>query len=473
MGISRKQVLRLLGAAAGAGAGGGVLGGTAAAANSGTLSSTGQAIQRDVVIVGGGSAGTYTAVRLRDMGASVVVVERQARLGGHCETFIDPRTGIPVDFGVLLFENTPQVRDHFARFDVALAPLPLAGGGGQNAHLDLRTGAAVPNYVPPLPIALGDYFGIIAQFGALDTNYLLPDPVPGDLLAPFGDFVAKYALESIVQTISLFGQGVGDLLRVPALYVINAVGLGVTGSILTDSFLTTAQRNNSQLYEAATTSLGEDALLGTQILLVDRDFAGGVRVIALTPDGLRDIRARKLVFTAPPLPGNFLGFNLDRTERSLFAQYRLRSYVTALARLSGLPPGLMITNIGADTPYNLPPLPAVYTISPTTAPGLWNVTYGSPTPVSEVQARAAIAATIRRINNAGTYPVVLDELATVSSHTPYAMHVPTSSIAAGFYRDLYALQGRNRTYYTSAAFHSHNSSRIWEATEALLPLLAR
>src|SRR5262245_48490185 len=51
------------------------------------------AIHRDVCVIGGGSAGTYTAVRLRDLGKSVVVVERSGRLGGHCETFYDPVTG--------------------------------------------------------------------------------------------------------------------------------------------------------------------------------------------------------------------------------------------------------------------------------------------------------------------------------------------------------------------------------------------
>jgi hypothetical protein len=47
--------------------------------------------------------------------------------------------------------------------------------------------------------------------------------------------------------------------------------------------------------------------------------------------------------------------------------------------------------------------------------------------------------------------------------------VPTGAIKAGFYRKLYALQGRNRTFYTGAAFHTHDSSLLWQFTEALLP----
>jgi heterodisulfide reductase subunit A-like polyferredoxin len=45
---------------------------------------TDETIIRDVCILGGGSTGTYAAVRLsQDLGKSVVVVEKTGRLGGH------------------------------------------------------------------------------------------------------------------------------------------------------------------------------------------------------------------------------------------------------------------------------------------------------------------------------------------------------------------------------------------------------
>ena len=48
---------------------------------------SGDIIERDVAIIGGGSAGTYTAVRLRDMEKSVVVIEKDIVLGGHTDTY--------------------------------------------------------------------------------------------------------------------------------------------------------------------------------------------------------------------------------------------------------------------------------------------------------------------------------------------------------------------------------------------------
>ena len=44
-------------------------------------------IERDVAIIGGGSAGTYSAVRLKDMGKSVIVIEKDVILGGNTDTY--------------------------------------------------------------------------------------------------------------------------------------------------------------------------------------------------------------------------------------------------------------------------------------------------------------------------------------------------------------------------------------------------
>ena len=54
----------------------------------------------------------------------------------------------------------------------------------------------------------------------------------------------------------------------------------------------------------------------------------------------------------------------------------------------------------------------------------------------------------------------------------FEVQVRPEAIAAGFYRRLQGLQGRNRTYYSGAAFHSHNSTRIWNGAETLLPRIA-
>jgi len=460
VGLTRKQLLSLMGATA--------AGSVTASLGTSAAQAADRVLYRDVCVIGGGSAGTYTAIRLGDLGRSVVVVEAQDRLGGHTETYHDPVTGGTVDIGVVVFEDDPLVHQHFGRFGIDL--VPSGGAGGATTYVDFRTGRAI-DYTPPPPTALPRYHQLISEYGPIDTVLDLPDPVPDDLLAPFADFVDKYDLGSVVPLIFNFGQGIGDLLALPALYAINLIGPGVVGNILTGSFVTTAARNNSLLYERATNHLGDNVLLDSRLLRVDRS-ASGVRVLVATPHGPRLIRARKLVMTGPPLLRNFAGFNLDAAERSLFSQFISGAYYTGVARLSGLPDGVGLSNVAADTPYHLPPLPGLYGVSPTGIPGLYNVKYGSPSPLPGALVRRRIRADIERVAAVGTHPVEFDDLVVFSGHVPFELHVSPAAIAGGFYDRLNRLQGHNRTHYTGAAFHSHNSTRIWAGIETLLPSIA-
>jgi hypothetical protein len=469
VGLTRKRMLGLMGATA-AGSVAASLGSAAPAAARGTETDLTGApvIRRDVCVIGGGSAGTYAAVRLGDLGRSVVVVEAKDRLGGHTETYHDPVTGGTVDIGVIVFEDDPRVRNHFGRFGLDL--VPVGGFGARTSYVDFRTGRPV-DYTPPAPAALPAYLELISRYGPIDTFFDLPDPVPAELVAPFADFVAKYDLGSIVPLVFNYGQGLGNILDLPALYPINTFGQGVVRNILGGSFLTTAAHDNSLLYERATAHLGDDVLLDSLVLRVDRS-ASGVRLLVATPDGPRLILAGKVLVTCPPLLRNFAGFDLDAVERSLFAQFVSGAYYTGVVRLSGLPDGVGLANVAGETPYHLPPLPGLYDVGPTGIPGLYNVKYGSPAPLPEAVVRRNIRTEIERVARAGTFPVVFEDLEVFAGHVPFELHVSPEAIAGGFYRGLNGLQGRNRTYYSGAAFHSHNSTRIWSGLEALLPSIA-
>ena len=118
---TRRQVIKGL-AGAGAAAGLGVVAPGTASAAMGTADGD-TVIERDVVVIGGGSSGTYTAVRLTDLGKSVVVVETTDRLGGHTQTYTDPATGLTTDIGVMVFHDLPIVHSYFGRFSVPLVTM--------------------------------------------------------------------------------------------------------------------------------------------------------------------------------------------------------------------------------------------------------------------------------------------------------------------------------------------------------------
>jgi hypothetical protein len=84
-------------------------------------------ICRDVSIIGGGSAGCYSAVHLRDYNQSVLVIEQQDRLGGHTQTYTDPTTGKHVELGVQIFYDTDVVKNYFSRFNIPTFLMNITG----------------------------------------------------------------------------------------------------------------------------------------------------------------------------------------------------------------------------------------------------------------------------------------------------------------------------------------------------------
>lgn len=148
-------------------------------------------VTRDVCILGGGSTGTYAAIRLRDKGHDVVVVEPKDRLGGHAETeyFAD---GQYMNYGVEGFFNDQVTRDYLARLDVDYKPLLPATLA--NDYVNFKTGERVPPSFNILSTVLAAtlYRVSIAKFDYLkDGLYNLPEPVPDELLQPFGESLLK------------------------------------------------------------------------------------------------------------------------------------------------------------------------------------------------------------------------------------------------------------------------------------------
>lgn len=216
-------------------------------------------LKRDVAILGGGSSGTYAAIALHDRNLSVAVIEKQNYLGGHTNTYTDPASGKKVNYGVLVFDNTDPVKRFFARFNIPLTLVDVSAATAQlkKSYIDFRTGKSVSGYTPADPrTAFGAYGAQLAKYPYLVApGYNLPDPVPSDLLIPFGDFVKKYQIDDAVFSINEYAQGFGNLLEIPTLYVLKYFGASVLEGSQT-GFLTTARGDNGELYEKAGQVLG-------------------------------------------------------------------------------------------------------------------------------------------------------------------------------------------------------------------------
>lgn len=208
-------------------------------------------ITRDVCVIGGGSGGTYAATRLRQLGQSVIVVEKEPIMGGHTNTYTVPSSGLTIDYGVVVFHNISIVRDYFAHYNVALGPASFTAPTA-SFNVDFRTGKIDQGFIAPDPsAALQAWVEQLNKYPFLASGIDLPDPVPADLLLPFSEFVNKYGLADLVQTITSLGQGYADLIDQPTLYAMKLLSVNLVQTLET-GYVASAAHDNHLIYDAAT-----------------------------------------------------------------------------------------------------------------------------------------------------------------------------------------------------------------------------
>lgn len=432
-------------------------------------------VTRDVAVLGGGSSGTYTAIRLKDSGKSVVVIEAREELGGHTETYTDPESGVNDDIGVISFQNISVVQEYFARLDIPLTANSYGGDTLNTFYVDFNEQKFLEPYEFPDPSqGIAAYAEQLAKYPELIDGFdALPDPVPEDLLLPFGDFAIKYGIESALPTLALNGQGGIDYINTPTIYIAKYLGSPFLHSLATGS-LTTARHNNHEIYEVALEILGGDNVLLSSTLESSSRDDSGVKLRVRTSKGeCVDISASKLVVAITPKVDSMQPLDLDATETDLFGRFTNVSYYTAVVRSDSIPPASPIFGIGIDSPYKLPKLPSPLTITPSAINGHFDVKYGgNPDGLSDDETQARVAEDLKFLSMSFAQVVEEPDFVVFKAHTPFQPMVSPEEIADGFYKKLWDLQGRRSTFYTGAAWQSQDSTMLWNFTEyRILPKL--
>ncbi|KAL1862922.1 hypothetical protein Daus18300_008252 [Diaporthe australafricana] len=438
---------------------------------------------RDIAIIGGGASGTYVAIRLQEMGHTVALVEKQAQLGGHVNTFHDTTTSNVFDFGVMQYQNVSVVSEFFASLDIPLAS--LSGSKTSRVYANFQTDGKVvevPSTVPwanqtALQLALQKYMKIVAQYSYLDNGFELPDPVPEDLLLPWGDFLDKYELGAISDMSFNYMQGLGNILAQRTLYVMKYFSLSLVKQFVGAGSGVVAvpatSGGNQVLYDAAVGKLGKAAYLSSTVSRIRRTDCG-VSVSISTPNGTEMIRARKLLIAIPPTLSNLrsLGLDLDDHEKTLFGQFNNSYTSVAVLNVSGLPPSTLFSNVDLDAPYAIPVQPASYTFRTVAEnPSLSTVYFGSSEYLSDEGIKDIILEELSRIMTGNGYNISgTPTFAAFENHSPYQLTVSNEAIKDRFYDEVNALQGQSNTWWTGAAWTSQDSTAIWNWTEnTLLP----
>ena len=379
--------------------------------------------------------------------------------------------------GVVDFHNISVVRDYFARLNV---PLTTPGPYNYSTLLyDFSTGLPVPGYVTPSPADIGaafqSYMNILAtEYSYLQAGYYLPDPIPEELLIPFGEFVVNHGLQASVQLLNQLLQNDGNLWELPTIQVLKGCDISLAQSAL-EGFLVAASGDTQDLYASAAAALGQDVLYSSTVTRANRSDSGGVTLVVQTPSGEECVRAKRLLITIPPLPRLLGAFDLSTEESSIFGKFQALGYYGGIFIHSGINATTFYTNIGTSTPFNLQVLPGMFTIQPTGLPNKHKAYYGTlDATVSSPAAQQLIVDQIDTLQTQAVFPADTPRFLFFNNHAPFRLSVTADDIRDGFYRDLYGLQGTQNTFWSGAAWITQDSSLIWNFTETqVLPAVLR
>ncbi|KAJ7608152.1 hypothetical protein FB45DRAFT_941543 [Roridomyces roridus] len=444
-------------------------------------------ISRDVVVIGGGSSGTYASVNLHARGHSVAVLERQGRLGGHVETYHDPDTGAPHNLGVILYYNNTLNTDYFSLLGVPVGP--AAQGGAANTWLDFNMGKPAPGFDGAADSA--------AAFGPVLTEYLtyigekypylslsyenLTYPIPAELLEPFTVFAEKHNFTALLHTFDQFSQNIGNLWTLPTYQAIHAFENKIVAA-LSQGFVNPLSGDNQDIYNAAARYLGaENVFLNSTITGVDRSGAcfgfhppSPVCVLSTTGSNTTLVQARKLLVAIPNTLDSLhaASLDLDAQEHSVFSQFTAFTYGVTVVNAPHLPSNTSYTNVGTNTPFHLLTLPGAFSFQPLSGSRFasW---FGAiePSGWTDERIKKLITAEVLKVGGGNASEISFDFL---KNHAPFRLHVSPQAVARGFYKDLYALEGRKNTFWTGAAWAEQDSSQIWLwSEESLLPRMEK
>jgi hypothetical protein len=311
----------------------------------------------------------------------------------------------------------------------------------------------------------------------------LPRPVPEELAMPDGQLVQKLGLEPIVPILAKLNPGNGDVLSVPVVEYARVAGLSLIQQVVQQSFLTTARRNNGELYAKAQAELmsSHSVLLSSRVMASQRKQTS-VELVVQTPEGIKYICAKKLLIAIPPRLETLQEFNPTQNERSIFIKWLNTGYYTSIVKHTGLS-YTMINSINPQNAFGLPNQPGIQFVAPSGIPDVSLLYYVAPRgtavyPLSDNEVKTRIIADLKRAQSvnrgAANVTQTQPEFVAYRSHAPFFLQASAADIQAGFYDHMNALQGQQSTFWTGAAWGAHDSSMLWDYNkQVVVPMLLK
>ncbi|RAL03001.1 fumarate reductase/succinate dehydrogenase [Aspergillus ibericus CBS 121593] len=443
----------------------------------------------DVVVVGGGASGANAAIHFKDAGLSLLLVEKQDRLGGMVNSWTDPTTGTNYDYGVATYTNYTGTVEFFDRLGVDIVE-PDEDGSYTSYYADFTTGKTVDYVAPSVTdelLALESFYNVSSLYQDLFlpsyANWPAPDDIPEDLLMPFRDFAMKYSLNDTMLLIwAGIGAGLADMLDAPTLYLMQTFSPQTAAVFIgTDVQYVPASGRNQDIYDAAANILGESVMLNSVVVESIR-LPGDLGVELLVQNQLHGnytiILAKRLVMAIEPTASNMGPFSLDEKELAIFNQSTWSVVNTGIVSHPSLPVDGLIYNLpatavnGNDFAVPEPPFVDYFEYL---GNNLWQVIVVGWLGLTETAAQELANEAVQALAAAGTIPATNGTNLTIkawSNHGAMDMRTTAENLKAGFIQRQYALQGHRSTYWTGGAFSNQLSTDLWAYNlEYLVPLV--
>jgi hypothetical protein len=402
--------------------------------------------------------------------------------GGHVETYIDPVSGNPYDYGVNSYTEYGGAKDFFSRFNISLVnstSLKL-----NTSNIDFVSGKALVGYQSPasadVTAALTRYLNLTAKYEdmLLPSYANFPTQVPNELLTKFSDIVTKYDLQACLPLVyQITGFGLGNMGDELFLFVMQEFSAPMTRALLgqKSSWVPSTHRNQD-LYDAIATLLGDDVLYSTTIISSNRTNEG-VKLLVRSDKGESTlIIAKKLLVSFALSQENTATLSLSKPEEDIFSTWSLSHGYCGIVTSPSLPINSSLVNIpAAAVPTNYLAFPEVPFVVRYQYLGDKNfrILLTGTDNYTVPLALSLASDTFNTLAVAGNIPEGLNlTFAAFTEHTTTQQHVPAEDVRNGFYQKLYALQGGRSTFYTGRAWTGQFTTILWEFNNQwLLPKL--
>ncbi|KAH8886298.1 hypothetical protein GQ53DRAFT_876157 [Thozetella sp. PMI_491] len=449
-------------------------------------------IYKDVAIIGGGASGAYSAVRLRrDHGTSIILIEKEDRLGGHVDTYVDPTTNLGYDYGVQNYLNIGNASAFFQSMNVTVADPTRRIL--TNSYIDFTTGKMLTAYTPPpndeRVAALQKYLAVAEQWDGIMQpgfwDFPSPDNIPQDLLLPFSAFVTKYNLSAAVpQIFETTGFGVHDLMNSLTMWVLRSFNTDFCRTLLgLQTSFVPASNKNQELYDKILSYLGSDVLLSTTVISSSRPTHADccVTLRVHSPHGDRTIVAKRLLVAIEPTSANMAPLDLDAEESGVFGAFSYSTTYVGVVTHPSLPiNGSLVNTPAAAQPAHweaaIPASPMQVRFDSYGPSNLFRAILSGDPSLTSQGAQALVDQALGNMLETGVLPnkgVGVEALKWLgfAPHGLVSAQASAEDIRSGFIQRLNALQGHRNTWYTGAAWSVHLTTSVWLFTDTVLPLL--